>query len=434
MILADSGTNDYPMLAAERIERPSRFYAVLFVGLFVKNFLLIPVYIEWLVLSLVLPILAVINSFVVLFTGAYWRTAYTFALGLMRLELKLVFYLTGLTDKYPGFGFEIDDRFSIDVAEPETPNRLYAIPVVGAIIRAVLMIPYTIWSMIVLQGSYLAVIGASFPVFFAGRYPETSFELVRDSMRLRFASYCYFLGLSDTYPSFAISWNHRELKIGLLAAGAVLTLINYGTSLQSSRSQMGQPVASEQRGTGSAAAPGSGAPQAAPTGARITAVVGGAPAAPSPASVQAGAPSSAQAPRGMPVNQRMAIDSVDDDHTALRQYFSNVELTLVSVERVDDRSGLWHFSLVNRNTSDYLDFVSSDDDAYIIGADGRRIAALDWDGAEVRAGQTGTFAIGFAAPHAAGQRYTLVLNSRAETGPAFRDSDMRWRAVEVTLR
>jgi hypothetical protein len=274
-------------------------------------------------------------------------------------------------------------------------------------------------------------------VFFSGRYPETSFELVRDSLRLHFALYCYGLGLADRYPSFTISWNHGTIKGCLMAAAAVLMLGNYGSSAMRSVSEpteqatRGAPPI--QLGETRAAGPTVGLPAAAgqPSPPGVAS-----PAAPQVAIVGQTSPGSPApgAQRGTPVNQRLAIEAVTQDQTALRQYFSNVELVLVSVERPDAGSSLWNFSLKNNNTQDYIGIVPGDDDAYIVLADGRRAYALDWDGAEVRAGRQDQFTVGFAAPTAAGQRYRLVLNARAETGPSFADSDMRWAPVEVTLQ
>jgi len=231
----------YPVLTADYPERPNRLWAVLFFGIFVKLLILIPVFIELMVLGWVLGLLLVINSFVVLFTGTYWAPAYSLALGVMRLSLKMGFYLAGLTDRYPGFDLTIQDHFELDIPRPMAPNRIFAIPVVGAVIRYVLLIPYLLWLYLVSTGTDVGVLGAAFTTFFAGRYPTSVFELVRDLARLQFATTCYFLGLEDHYPSFAISWNQRNIKIGLLIAGAVLALLNTSSSLGRNANQAPSP-------------------------------------------------------------------------------------------------------------------------------------------------------------------------------------------------
>jgi len=69
-----------------------------------------------------------------------------------------------------------------------------------------------------------------FVVTFKGTLPESLYEFEKDSLRVSVASSLYVLGLSDTYPSFAISMNHQTAKILLLIAGTILMISNSSTS------------------------------------------------------------------------------------------------------------------------------------------------------------------------------------------------------------
>lgn len=216
----------YPTLQADLIERPNRFWAVPILGILVKSLLLIPVFIWLWLVSIGLLVLVLVNSLIVLFTGSYSQSAYDLALGFLRLNAKTCFYLAGLTNDYPGFSLAIEDAFSLDIASPEQPSRLFAIPIVGGLIRGILLIPFVIYIEVVAYATYIGVIIASFPVLFTGRYPESVFELVRDTMRLYSAQLAYGFGLSDSYPSFAISTSHGTVKGILVVAGVVLLLLN----------------------------------------------------------------------------------------------------------------------------------------------------------------------------------------------------------------
>lgn len=215
----------YPTLQAERIAEPNRLWAFLVLGAVVKGLLLIPVFVWLSILELVVLILIVLNSVVVLFTGSFWQPAYDFTVGYMRLTAKLSFYLAGLTDKYPGFGFEIDDRYALDIQLPEQPNRAFAIPFLGGLFRGILLIPFAIYAYVVLYATYLGVVVSSFPVLFSGKYPESIFELVRDAVRIQTAEIAYVAGLSDSYPSFAISMNHGTIKGVLFVIGALMMVV-----------------------------------------------------------------------------------------------------------------------------------------------------------------------------------------------------------------
>ena len=219
--------NYYPDLIIHKNVNPNRFFAIPLVGFLVKIVLLIPVGIEAIILGIIFFFLWVINSFVILFTGKYWGIAYDFFLGLMQFWVKIYLYIFGLIDTYPGFGLSSDKLFELHMPKPEHPNRMFAIPLFGFIARIILLIPYFIFSQVMRNGSWVAMIISWFPVLVYGKFPETTYEFESDTMRVSLAAFCYITGLSDTYPSFSISMNHQTLKILLIIAGALLTVNNF---------------------------------------------------------------------------------------------------------------------------------------------------------------------------------------------------------------
>ncbi len=216
----------YPAIQIQHPKNPNRFYAFFLVGFLVKIILLIPIFIELFFLGIGEIIVTIINSFVVLFTGKYWQSAYSYNLGIIRLVTKITFYVQGLTDKYPGFDFETRG-FSLKMDCPKKPSRLFAIPVFGGIVRILFMIPYGIYSQVLGHGAFAGVFVSSFPVLFQGNYPESTYEFARDSVRVNQALTFYLMGLSDSYPSFHISMNHKNIKIALIIAGIILTILNF---------------------------------------------------------------------------------------------------------------------------------------------------------------------------------------------------------------
>jgi hypothetical protein len=231
----------YPQLSARPIESPNRFWAIPFVGFIVKAIILIPIFIVFYLLALAAGLLVLINGFVVFFTGAYWPPAYTLSLALLRVQTNIGFYMCGLTDRYPGLGVDIppDELYALDIAMPTSPSRGFAIPVLGGIARAVMMIPFAIWTDIVACAAFLAVLVAWIPVLAAGRYPVTLFELVRDGTRLYLSYSCYFAGLSDRYPSFAISMNNPGVKVLFLVFGFIAFILYLLATIASSSGSQG---------------------------------------------------------------------------------------------------------------------------------------------------------------------------------------------------
>lgn len=223
----------YPVVWIDHIKDPNRFYAFFVLGFVYKIIILIPQFIEMIFLIIIAAILSVINSFVVLFTGKFWDTNYNFLLGFMRFSTKIHFFFTGLTNTYPGFDFSVSDKsMKVEIANPTSPSRFFAIPVIGGLARIILLIPYAIYESVLSHGAWTGVVASSFPALFKGRYPESTYELARDSQRVMLASSAYMFGFSDKYPNFWISMNHQTIKIILIIIGALMALGNFSMDMK----------------------------------------------------------------------------------------------------------------------------------------------------------------------------------------------------------
>src|SRR5207244_3427343 len=75
----------------------------LFIGLFIREILLIPHFIALFVLLIVFLVVSFLASFAILFTGAYPEGMYVFAAGFVRWWSPFTAYFLGLTDRYPPF-------------------------------------------------------------------------------------------------------------------------------------------------------------------------------------------------------------------------------------------------------------------------------------------------------------------------------------------
>lgn len=219
----------YPSLVINQIQNPNRLFAFPLIGFLIKMILVIPVLIEMIFLAIWLFVVVnLINSFVVLFTGKYLAHAHSVSVGFIRLYTKINLYFTGLTDKYPGFGLQNSGDLNFDVPLNEKPKRLFAIPVLGGLIRVILLIPYFIFENII---NYAVGIGmlilAWVVVLFRGKYPEGLFELGRDVARVDASTFAYMLGLSDKYPSFYISMAHNKIKLILIAISIIFNGWSY---------------------------------------------------------------------------------------------------------------------------------------------------------------------------------------------------------------
>lgn len=216
----------YPKIHAEIPNNPNRLFALPLIGYIIKSICLIPANIVFGFFCLISFAAFVINSFVILFSGKYWNFAYRIATGTMQYQTRIHFFLYGITDTYPGFSLYKKSGIAIDIPKPEKPNRFLSFPLFGFLIRVILLIPFLIYSHIIALSTTFALIGSILFVFFRRFYPESCFEIIKDSQRLTLASGSYILGLSDTYPSFKISMNHKGVKIFFIVTGVILLLLS----------------------------------------------------------------------------------------------------------------------------------------------------------------------------------------------------------------
>lgn len=217
----------YPELIIPYPEHPNRWYAFPIIGLLVKSILLIPLLLGLAFFGLFIFVLMLFTPFVILFTGKYWDPAYKYTLNYLKISTKVILYIYGLTDKYPGFSMDESGIFTLRLDEPTAPSRFLAFPLLGFLIRVILLIPFVIFSEVLSRGSVIALICSWFAVLFTGKYPKSLYEFIKDNIRVGLAISVYELYLSDTYPSFRISMHYKVVKIILLILGALLVIGGY---------------------------------------------------------------------------------------------------------------------------------------------------------------------------------------------------------------
>lgn len=222
-------TNFYPHMRVKNNEHPRKLLAFPFLGIIIRFVLLIPVFIYFWLLSIVFIAYWLVTPFIIVFTGKYWDRAYQFNVGYLKLATKIALYYSGLTDTYPGFNRSDNGLFELTIDKPDAPSKLLGFPLLGFIIRAIFMIPYSLYQTVLGQGSQVAILISWFAVLFKGKYPESMYEFVRDSIRVSNAMTAYTAYMSDIYPSFKISMNHKNVKIFLIIVGAILTIANFTT-------------------------------------------------------------------------------------------------------------------------------------------------------------------------------------------------------------
>jgi hypothetical protein len=202
--VADLATGAYPVtLAAVKPPSSSRFWAIPIIGILVKAIILIPHLIILYVLGIVLGISHLVIWIPVLFMGRYPDWAFGLNAGYVRWYFRMAYYLYGLSDAYPAFS--MDAPGDVFIARPESSSRFWAIPIIGILVKYIILIPHFIvlYVLSLVVSVCQLVIWAW--VLFGGVYPDWAFTLVAGTLVWTARVYGYALGLTDRYPPFSFS-------------------------------------------------------------------------------------------------------------------------------------------------------------------------------------------------------------------------------------
>lgn len=93
----------------------------------------------------------------------------------------------------------------LQVDYPTNPGKLYAIPVLGLVIRSILLIPHFIVLAVLIAVVFVLQLVTWIPVLFTGRYPEGLYNLVSGTFRWSARVAGYYVGLTDMYPPFSLA-------------------------------------------------------------------------------------------------------------------------------------------------------------------------------------------------------------------------------------
>jgi hypothetical protein len=167
--------------------------------------MLIPIMIFWFVMAVVMYVLQLVLWIPVLFTGQYAEFGRTFTAGFIRVHTRMMAFALGLTDSYPSFSLQDDNPGDAIVRfqRPPSYNRFYAIPVLGIVVKAVMLIPQFIISYLLSTVVTILQLVTWIPVITTGHYPSWGYTLCGGYLRYTARVYGFLFGLTDAYPPIA---------------------------------------------------------------------------------------------------------------------------------------------------------------------------------------------------------------------------------------
>jgi hypothetical protein len=203
----------YPVnVSYDRSASINRLWGIPIIGQLVRWVLLIPHFFVLFLIAIVAALMMLVSWIPVLFLGRFPGWGYRWIGGLMAWWTRVNAYSQLLTSTYPPFSlsgefYPISVRFD----EGVRINRLWGIPLLGILVRGILLIPHFIVLMLI---GILVGILAMFmwvPVLILGRQADLMYTIVGGSTRWGFRVMAYLLLMVDRYPPFSLGEDDPRL-------------------------------------------------------------------------------------------------------------------------------------------------------------------------------------------------------------------------------
>jgi hypothetical protein len=158
-----------------------------------------------LVVSIVAGLIALVLWIPVLVLGRYPAVGYQLIGGYLRWYVRVAAYLLLMPGGYPPFSLSGDHPTTVEFDESRSRmNRLWGIPVIGVLVRYVLLIPHFMVLGILGMLAGLGSIVVWIPILVLGRYPSWGQTLYGGLLRWQTRVTAYLLMMPVPYPPFTL--------------------------------------------------------------------------------------------------------------------------------------------------------------------------------------------------------------------------------------
>jgi hypothetical protein len=203
----------YPVnVSYDREARINRLWGIPLVGVLVRSILLIPHFLLLFLVAIVAALLMLVTWIPVLLLGRFPGWGYRWIGGLMGWWTRVQAYLELLTPSYPPFSLAGEEHpVSVRFDEGVRINRLWGIPLLGIMVRWILLIPHFVvlgllWILVAFLIWFTWV-----PVLLLGRQADLIYTIVGGYNRWLFRVLAYAYLMVDRYPPFSLGEDDPRL-------------------------------------------------------------------------------------------------------------------------------------------------------------------------------------------------------------------------------
>jgi hypothetical protein len=196
----------YPVnVSFPRRTRISRFWGIPLLGHLVRVLVLIPHAIVLPFVALGVAILSLFTWIPVLVSGRFPRVGYRWVGGILRWSTRISAWVLLLTSAYPPLSLESDEHpVRVRIDKGGRIGRLWGIPVLGVLVRWVLLLPHWVALFAVALLASLLTVFSWIPVLLYGRQADLVYALVGGYLRWSARVLAYQALMASRYPPFSL--------------------------------------------------------------------------------------------------------------------------------------------------------------------------------------------------------------------------------------
>ena len=203
----------YPVNVSYDREAPvNRLWGIPIIGQLVRWVLLLPHYLVIFLVAIVAALMLLVAWIPVLVLGRFPGWGYRWVGGLLAYSQRVNAYAMLMTSTYPPFALESEDYpITVRFDEGVRINRLWGIPIVGHLVRFIVLIPHFI--VLVLLSWLVAILALLVwvPVLIFGRQADLIYTLIGGFYRWQLRTSAYLFMMVDKYPPFSLGEDDPRL-------------------------------------------------------------------------------------------------------------------------------------------------------------------------------------------------------------------------------
>lgn len=203
----------YPVnVSYDRAAGINRLWGIPYIGQGIRWIMCIPHFLVMFLISIVAAIQLLVTWIPVLILGRFPGWGYRWIGGLMGYGTRVQAYLQLMTGTYPPFslsgeGHPVYVRFD----EGVRINRLWGIPILGILVRAIILIPHFIILALISIVVVVLYLFIWVPPLILGRQADLIYTVVGGFVRWTFRVTAYLLLMVDRYPPFSLGEDDPRL-------------------------------------------------------------------------------------------------------------------------------------------------------------------------------------------------------------------------------